>query len=416
MSRLLVLAALVLAACRPLAAAEPPVRSAQWLKAYRSYLAQPGCAERVIGLQGLVDEVPPLELFPYAWECSQDAADIDVRRAANEVLRKIVNRRDRVLVPLILDTLSHLGKRDGCDLTSALGGLDPPVREAIPVLVALLSSLENVERTPRCAVTALGWMGPAALPAVPDIVALLGSKADVDTREAAAEALGRSGPKGAPAAVPALTKSANDSWPKVRRASLTALGEMGPAASDAVPVLRAALKDPDGWISTAARNALFRVQPDKRADVAAIADAARPEERGSLFQDLSQLSATLPGRVPEVYELVVYDKFAMATAPWAASRSGRGKFTYRAGTVTGPDEESANDCDRKVVLSTVDFSLVPGLVRQAPGLLGSPSGKVSVVILGGGVFCRSIGWIVHVDGAGYVEFRLDGKVGKVQKT
>jgi hypothetical protein len=58
---------------------------------------------------------------------------------------------------------------------------------------------------------------------------------------------------------------------------------------------------------------------------------------------------------------------------------------------------------------------VPRLARQAPGLLGSASGKVSYVSLGAGVFCDDIGWIVYVEGAGLVEFKLNGKVGKVQK-
>jgi len=389
------------------------VPKAQLLPAYRRVLGQPDCEARVIGLKGLVDEVPPTELFDDAWECSQYGDDFDVKRDASEVLRKIVNRRDRVMVPLILGALKNLGTRDPSDLTSAIGQLDPPVKEAVPVLVGLLSSRNA--KAPRSAVSALGRMGPAALPALPNIIELLNSKADVDTRESAAEALGRIGPKAAATAVPALMKTAEDKWPKIRKASLEALGEMGPAAREAVPVLRAALKDPDGFISLAARNALFRVEPDKKEEVAAIADKARPEEKGSLFEDLSQLSSTLPGRIPEAYELIIYEKFAMAKAPYAESRSGRGKFTYRAGTVTGPEEESAGDCKKKIALSTVDFSLVPKLARQAPGLLGSPSGKVVYVSLSGGVFCNNIGWIVYVDGAGMVEFKLDGKVGKVQK-
>jgi hypothetical protein len=94
------------------------------------------------------------------------------------------------------------------------------------------------------------------------------------------------------------------------------------------------------------------------------------------------------------------------------SRSGRGRLpTSR--HVTGP-EEGARDCNRRSYCQ-VDFSLVPKLAKQAPGLLGSPAGKVSYVLLSGGVFCNNIGWIVYVEGAGLVEFKLDGKVGKVQK-
>ena len=105
----------------------------------------------------------------------------------------------------------------------------------------------------------------------------------------------------------------------------------------------------------------------------------------------------------------------MATVPQSDSPTGRGEYTYKAGTVTGPKEASDDDCKKKIALSKVDFSIVPKLVQQAPALLGSPSGKVSHVQLGPGIFCRSHGWLVYVTDVGYVEFRLDGKVGKVQK-
>jgi len=180
-------------------------------------------------------------------------------------------------------------------------------------------------------------------------------------------------------------------------------------------MLREALKSPDDWMRLAARNSLFRVEPDRREEVADIADKHQLEERGILWEDLSQLSATLPGRLPEVYDLIIYDKYAMATVPQSDSPSGRGKYTYKVGTVTGPEEATSDDCKKKIQLSTVNFSVVPKLVQQAPALLGAPSGKVTLVQLSPGVFCRGHGWLVYVENAGMVEFRLDGKVGKVQK-
>jgi len=201
----------------------------------------------------------------------------------------------------------------------------------------------------------------------------------------------------------------------VRSTSLTALGEMGPAAKEAIPVLRAALKDPDGWISQAATNALFRVEPGKGEEVVAIADAARPVQKGILYDDLSQMTATLPARVPEVYELTIYPEFAMATAACADTATGRCRFTYRAGAVTGPDEGSDDDCEKKIQLAKVDFSVVPGLVKQAPGLLGAPGKPVDMVQLGPGVFCKAHGWYVGVKDAGMVQFKLNGKVDKTLK-
>lgn len=395
------------------------VPKSQLVPAYKRVLKMPGCDAKVVGLKGLTDELSPTGLFDDAWACSQAPAktreDLESRSEALSVLRKIVSRRDTLLVPQILDALKNLGaQQDPSDLTSAIGGIEPPVKEAVPVLVTLLTSRN--EKAPRSAASALGHMGIAALPAVPNIIELLQSKADVDTRESAAAALGRIGPKAASTAVPALIKVAEgDQWPKVRKAALEALGEMGPAAKSAIPVLRSSLEDPDAWMSQAARNALFRVDPNSREEVSAISDKSRPVQKGRLFDDLSQLSSTLPARVPEAFELIIYNDFAMAEAPYPDSRTGRGKFTYRAGTVSGPEEESDDDCKKKVSLAKVDFSVVPKLVQQAPGLLGAPSGKVVFVALTGGVFCKTLGWNVYVEKAGLVEFKIDGKVDKVRK-
>ena len=91
------------------------------------------------------------------------------------------------------------------------------------------------------------------------------------------------------------------------------------------------------------------------------------------------------------------------------------QFKYEAGTVTGPDEGSSSDCEKKVALAKVDFSVVPSLVKKAPGLLGAPEGKVEVVQLSPGVFCKSHGWIVSAKPGGMVQFKLNGKVDNVTK-
>lgn len=287
-------------------------------------------------------------------------------------------------------------------------------KKDVSELVAQLDSSSASERA--SAARSIGYRKDAALPAVPRLLELLGGDRDNEVRVSAAEALGNIGPKCAKAAVPALMKSAKeDKWPKVRSASLSALGEMREAAKPAIPLLRESLRDPDGFIAQAARNALFRVQPDAREEVVAIEDATRPKQKGSLFDDLSQLQSVLPGRAPEVYELTIYPGFALATAACSEAGSGRCQLKYEGGAVTGPNDASEDDCEKKIALAKVDFSVVPGLVKQAPALLGAPGGAVQMVQLSPGVFCKSHGWIVSVKDGGMVQFKLNGKVDKVTK-
>lgn len=385
----------------------------QVVPAYRRLLAEPDCADRVIALKGLATEAPASELFDDAWDCSQMAEDSDDRSAASEALRKIVGRKDKKVAARLVEILKSPGTRDVSTLIRALGDYEPPVKEAVPVIAALLRTRE--ENTSSAAASALGDMKVAALPALPDLIKTLETHAQNKTREYAAQAIGEIGPR-ASSAVPALMKAGRgDKWPAVRKAAVSALGEMRDAAREAIPMLREQLTSTDDWMRLAARNALFRVDPDHSQEAADLADKHQVEEKGILFEDLSQMAATLPARLPEVYELTIYDKYAIAEVPQSDSPTGRGKYNYKAGTVTGPEEESDDDCKKKIALSKVDFSIVPKLVKQAPGLLGAPSGQVSYVALSGGVFCKALGWNVYVKDAGLVEFRLDGKVGKVQK-
>jgi len=286
--------------------------------------------------------------------------------------------------------------------------------QKVQELQAQLESSSANERA--LAARSLGFERAAALPAVPRLIEMLQTDRDNDVRWSAADALGNIGPKCAKTAVPVLMKAAKeDKWPKVRATSLTALGEMREAAKPAIPLLRESLKDPDGFIAQAARNALFRVEPNASQEVSDIEDAHRPKQVGSLFDDLSKMKEVLSARVPEVYELAISPGFAHATTACTDTPTGRCRFKYEGGAVTGPDEGSEDDCEKKIALAKVDFSVVPGLVKQTPGLLGSPSGVVDLVQLSPGVFCKSHGWIVSVKDGGQVQFKLNGKVDKVVK-
>ena len=386
---------------------------AELIPAYRRLLAHPDCSDRVVALKALATEVPAAELFEHAWECSNSATDSDDRSEASKALRRIAGRKDKKVAARMVEILKTPGTRDVTDLISALADYEPPVKESVPVIAALLHARD--ERTSSSAAAALGDMKAASLPVLPDLIQALATHPQNKTRERAAEAIGEIGPK-ASAAVPALTKAGrDDKWPDVRKAAVSALGEMREAAKEAIPMLREQLTSTDDWMRLAARNALFRVDPEHSQEAADLADKHQVEEKGILFEDLSQMAATLPARLPEVYEVMIYDKYALIEVPQSDSPTGRGEYNYKAGTVTGPREDSDDDCKKKIALAKVDFSVVPRLVKQAPGLLGAPSGQVSYVALTTGMFCRAFGWNVYVKDAGLVEFRLDGKVGKVQK-
>ena len=87
---------------------------------------------------------------------------------------------------------------------------------------------------------------------------------------------------------------------------------------------------------------------------------------------------------------------------------------------TDRHDETGNTESRKSFRwKEVDFTVVPKLVQQAPGLLGAEGAPISHIALSGGVFCDKVGWSVYVgegmQSAGYVVFRLDGKKKKIQR-
>ena len=382
---------------------------------YRRLLLEEKCRFRIHGIRGLMGQVPPTDLFRDALECSRDP-DLDNKFAAGDLLRELLDTQNRTMIPLILDALKASGDINASDLALAIVKFKPHVAEAVPVLENLLRSANPVNRD--VAAASLGLLKEKAVDAVPTLINILESDSDATVREAAAKAIGDIG-ESAKEAVPALIRAAKDDrWPKVRQAALQALGEMGEGAREAIPVLRAALNDPDAFIRTAARNALFRVDPQKKAaeSVSAFpAEMVSVTGSSNLFEDVTGLSKTFSDRFPEAVELIIYENFAIATAPEPSSSSSYGRFTYQSGSITGPDEGSAT-CEETFRFADVDFSVLPRLVSEAPGLAEKPNGSISHVILSRGVFCKDVGWFVYVtDGSksSMVEFKLDGKLKRV---
>lgn len=381
---------------------------------YKRLLSEKKCRFRIQGLKGLKGRYPPTELFHDALECSRDK-ELKNRFAAGDVLRELMDKKDRSMIPLILDALKESEDESVTDLVLAIVRYKPRVTEAVPLLENLLASSNPDTR--KIAASGLGSLKETAAVSLPTLITLLESDADAEVRESAAEAIGEVGKK-SKQTVPVLMRAAkDDKWPKVRKAAIQALGEMREKAKEAIPILHKALKDPDISIRNSARNALFRVDPKNKATIAPASSAKTPPTlpAGNLFEDASGLKQALGAKTPEVVELIIYKNFAMVTAPEPSSSSGYGEFTYRNGALSGPDNGRAT-CKKTFTMDNIDFSIIPRLVKEAPALAKKPNGNITHVMLGRGVFCKKVGWIVYVkDGSKFsmVGFNLKGKLKSV---
>ncbi len=378
---------------------------------YKRLLSEKKCRFRIQGLKGLKGRYPPTELFRDALECTRDK-DLKNRFAAGDILRELMNTEDRSMIPLILNALKASEDESVTDLVLAIVRYKPRVTEAVPILENLLAS-SNAD-TRKIAASGLGSLEETAAVSLPALINLLESDANAEVRESAAGAIGEVGKK-SNQTVPVLIRAAkDDTWPKVRQAAIQALGELREKAKEAIPVLHQALKDPDISIRNSARNALFRVDPKNKATVASASQAKTtpPQPTNNLFENTSGLKTALLAKIPEVVELIIYENFAMATAPEPTSSNGYGRFTYRNGALSGPDNGNAT-CKKTFALAGIDFSIISRLVKEALALSKKPNGNITHIMLGRGVFCKHVGWVVYVkDGSKFsmVGFNLKGKL------
>jgi HEAT repeat protein len=118
------------------------------------------------------------------------------------------------------------------------------------------------------------------------------------------------------ATVPILIALLNDSDREVRVRILTALGTFGGQARQALPVLRAALKetalkDDDECVRTHAARALLRVGPEPDSEVAALADSLRNEleiVRFHAAMALGQLGRAARPAIPALIGAASWDR------------------------------------------------------------------------------------------------------------
>ena len=158
------------------------------------------------------------------------------------------------LVPSLIRSLKSREPAVRCHAARALGKIGPAAKEAIPVLLEMLSDTGLNSNVGAAAADAFGLIEPQPVPYF--MKALKGG--DIEARCNAAGALGNLGPA-AKEAVPPLIEAAEDPDPELRRCAIHALGKIGRAAAAAVPVLAAALTDKSPLLRSYAAEALERI-------------------------------------------------------------------------------------------------------------------------------------------------------------
>jgi HEAT repeat protein len=268
-----------------------------WAPAFRASLGDPDLPTRHNAAVGLAGYAPAVEVFPPLFAEVGTPFGQSLSERPQSSLRKVVEQsNDRRLIPMLVDGLKPGNNPEQRALSAqALGLLKPVPKEAIAPLAGAIRDPEPDVRTSVVyTLTRFGQQpngGPAVTPALlvalrdPEpgvrkaaaasfrsmeapprgaIAALVEALRDPAAEVRAEAAFGLMGFYSPPAreAVPALSAAfAQDPDRQVRVNAARALGAMGSAARDAVPPLRAGLRDPDERVRDAAAEALQLIEP-----------------------------------------------------------------------------------------------------------------------------------------------------------
>jgi predicted Zn finger-like uncharacterized protein len=145
----------------------------------------------------------------------------------------------------------------------ALRAIGTPTKDDVPMLIEGLRDANL--RVRGYAVEALGKLGPEARSAVPKLAELLKAKeTDAEMRQQAAKCLGQIGPAAATQGVPVLSEALKDPDAALREAAADALGKLGVQARTTVPSLLALLEDKETTVRRAALSALAQIGPEAK--------------------------------------------------------------------------------------------------------------------------------------------------------
>jgi HEAT repeat protein len=217
----------------------------------------------------------------------RDANALSIFIDLPEVKKLLKSYQEKYRVTLALETQSGVGGGDTASLPKlladlgnkeaqvrtqaalALGEMGPDAQRAIPDLYKALKDKE--ESVARQALQALRAIGTATRDDVPMLIGGLRDD-NLRVRSYAVEALGKLGPEARPA-VPKLAEllKAKEIDPEMRQQAAKCLGQIGPAAAtQGVPVLSEALKDPEAALREAAAEALGKLGVQGRAAVSSL--------------------------------------------------------------------------------------------------------------------------------------------------
>jgi HEAT repeat protein len=242
-----------------------------------------------------IERPPARVLLPVLQGALKDK-DAAVRINALAVLGQI-GKAAKAAIPDIARALEDKEMDVRMEAALTLGEMGPAAKSTIPALLAALQGDELRLLEPLVAVT-LGNIGPSAVPALQQ--ALAGK--DARLRRTAAYALTLIGPKAAPARG-VLTEALADAEADVRALAAKALGRIGAEAKDALPKLHAALTDRDAAVRVNAALALWQI--DASAAGLPVLTAALKEPQAFVREQACAALGTLgPKAAPAAPELL----------------------------------------------------------------------------------------------------------------
>lgn len=225
-------------------------------------------------------------------------------------------------VPQLLKLLDSEERSIRVEAVLAISNMGPAARgTAAPALMKRLSNPKDESRAG--AIYTLAKIG--ASEAVPSIRRILEEGDDSQAQLAAAWALvvfEPENPKIVAEALPRLKAALRDDWELIRRESLSAIAMVGPAAKSAVPAVAKTLDDENGEVRAEALYALTEIgAPQPMIAEAAIKAVADPDPavRSTGIYALGRIGAAAKPGVPQLQKYLdeQRDPFQKAVAAWA---------------------------------------------------------------------------------------------------